>query len=59
MAQSYAYRGDHDLALVWLERALKQEDLSLNEIIGEHLFKGMYEDARYKAFLRKMRLPGG
>ena len=26
VAMNYAYRGDHDLALQWLERAYKQKD---------------------------------
>jgi len=57
VAQNYAYRGDHDLALQWLERAYKQKDVSLTEIVGEPLFKSMADDPRYKAFLRKMKLP--
>ena len=36
---TYAYRGDHDLALEWLERAYEQKDLRLTEIVGEPLFK--------------------
>ena len=57
VAQTYAYRGDHDLALQWLERAYEQKDPSLIEIVGEPLFKSMADDPRYKAFLRKMKLP--
>jgi TolB-like protein/tetratricopeptide (TPR) repeat protein len=57
VAQNYAYRGDHDLALEWLERAYQQKDPVLAEIVGEPLFKSMVKDPRYKAFLRKMNLP--
>ena len=57
VAQNYAYRGDSDLALEWLERAYKQKDAGLIEIIGEPLFKNLADDPRYKAFLRKMNLP--
>ncbi len=57
VAQTYAYRGDYELALEWLERAYKQKDASLVEIVGEPLFKGMADDPRFKAFLRKMNLP--
>jgi TolB-like protein/Tfp pilus assembly protein PilF len=57
VAQTYAYRGDHDLALQWLERAYKQKDASLVEIVGEPLFKSLADDPRFKAFLRKMKLP--
>ena len=57
VAQAYAYRGDHDQALEWLERAYKQNDVSLTTIVGEPLLKSMSKDPRYKAFLRKMKLP--
>ena len=57
VAQNYAYRGDHDLALEWLERAYQQKDAALIEIVGEPLFKNLADDPRYKAFLRKMKLP--
>jgi adenylate cyclase len=58
VAMTYAYRGDHDHAIEWLERAYQQKDTWLaTTIIGEHLFKSMADDPRYKAFLRKMNLP--
>src|SRR5437588_6019462 len=57
VAMNYAYRDDHDLALQWLERAYRQKDTGFVEIIGEPLFKNLANDARYKAFLRKMKLP--
>jgi hypothetical protein len=57
VAQNYAYRGDHDLALEWLERAYTQKDAALVEILGEPLFKNIADDLRFKAFLRKMKLP--
>ena len=53
----YAYRGDHELALQWLERAYQQKDGYLWNIVGEPLFKNLADDPRYKAFLRKMNLP--
>jgi TolB-like protein len=57
IAMIYAYRNDHDPALQWLDRAYKQKDTSLVEIVGEPLFKNLANDPRYKAFLRKMNLP--
>jgi TolB-like protein/Flp pilus assembly protein TadD len=57
VAATYAYRGEYELALQWLERAYVQKDSTLNEILGEHLFRGMADVPRYKAFLRKMNLP--
>ncbi len=57
VACTYAYRGDHDRALQWLERAYAQKDTTLVEIVSEPLFKNLESDPRYKAFLRKMNLP--
>jgi adenylate cyclase len=57
VAQSYAFRGENDLALAWLERAYRQKDSSLFQIVGEPLFERLADDPRYKAFLRKMNLP--
>jgi tetratricopeptide (TPR) repeat protein len=57
VAMNYAYRDDHDLALQWLERAYQQKDSGFVEIVGEPLFKNLANDARYKAFLRKINLP--
>ena len=57
VAKVYAYRGEPDLALEWLERAYRQKDSTLIEIVGEHLFKDLAEDPRFTAFLRKMNLP--
>ena len=57
VAQSYAYRGDDDRALEWLQRAYKQRDAALADIVGLHLFGSMADDPRFKAFLRHMKLP--
>ena len=57
IAQVYAYRGENDRALEWLERAYQQKDVGLDEIVGEHMFSELSGDPRYKAFLRKMNLP--
>jgi len=58
VAMAYARRGESDSALGWLDRAYKQRDPSLPEILGEHMFDKIALDLRYKAFLRKMNLPG-
>ena len=50
---NYAYRGDHDLALQWLERAYQQHSSGLREILSEPVFR----NDRYSSFLRKMNLP--
>ncbi|MBS0380724.1 MAG: TIR domain-containing protein [Proteobacteria bacterium] len=57
VAMAYAQRGENDRAFQWLDRAYQQRDSSLPEITGEHLFKPIDTDPRFKVFLRKMRLP--
>jgi adenylate cyclase len=57
VAQSFAFRGENDLALAWLERAYREKDSALVMIVGESLFERLADDPRYKAFLRKMKLP--
>jgi TolB-like protein/thioredoxin-like negative regulator of GroEL len=57
VAQTYAYRGDHNRALEWLERAYDTRDVGLVEMYGEPLLDDIADDPRFKAFLRKMKLP--
>lgn len=57
VALTYANRGEQDRAFEWLERAYRQRDAGLAEIVGEPLFKNIANDPRFKAFLRKMKLP--
>jgi tetratricopeptide (TPR) repeat protein len=53
----YASRNDLDRAMYWLERAYRQRDGGLADVKVEPMFKNLMGDARYKALLRKMRLP--
>jgi tetratricopeptide (TPR) repeat protein len=57
IARSYGHRGDRDLALEWLERAYEQRDPALIEMFGNPNFDVLADDPRFKAFLRKMKLP--
>jgi adenylate cyclase len=57
IAQAHAYRGELDQAFKWLDRAYLQKDVDLFWIIRDPLLKELEVDARYKAFLRKMKLP--
>ncbi len=57
VALNYAYRGDTDLALLWLERAYDNKHHGLTQMVGEPLFNKVADDPRYKAFLQKMGLP--
>jgi TolB-like protein/tetratricopeptide (TPR) repeat protein len=53
----HSYRGELDQALTWLNRAYEQRDESLAFIKGDPFLRNLERDARYEAFLRKMRLP--
>jgi TolB-like protein len=58
LAQVHAYRGEFEQALAWLDRAYRQKDVALYRVKGDPLLKNLEPDPRYKAFLRKMNLPG-
>ena len=57
IAEVHAFRGEADLAFEWLERAYDQRDGGVTEIKGDRLMRGLVGDPRYKAFLRKLKLP--
>jgi TolB-like protein/Flp pilus assembly protein TadD len=57
VAGAYAYRGETDHAMEWLDRAYNEKDVDLAFIKFEPLFKKIKTDSRYKAFLRKMNFP--
>jgi TolB-like protein/Tfp pilus assembly protein PilF len=56
IAEVYAFRGQSDEAIHWLERAYAQKDVGLYLLKGELPLKNLESDPRYKAFLRKMNL---
>jgi len=57
IAMVYAWRGEADKAMQWLERAYTQHDEQLYMIKGEPQLRNLEKDARYKDFLRRMHLP--
>ena len=57
IADVHAFRGEVDLAFEWLERAYDQRDGGVPEIKYDRLMRGIVGDPRYKAFLRKLKLP--
>jgi TolB-like protein/Flp pilus assembly protein TadD len=57
IAEVRGFRRENDLAFTWLDRAYTQKDSSLFAIKGHPLLKSLEGDPRYKAFLRKMKLP--
>ncbi|HMF59122.1 MAG TPA: hypothetical protein VK595_02050, partial [Vicinamibacterales bacterium] len=57
IAETYAFRGEADKALEWLELAYTQRDSGLVGMKGDPLLKTLESDPRYRVFMRKMRLP--
>jgi TolB-like protein/Tfp pilus assembly protein PilF len=57
IAEVHAFRGEIDEAFAWLDRAYAQRDGGFSEMKGDPLLKNLEGDPRYKAFMRKMKLP--
>jgi adenylate cyclase len=57
VAEVYAFRGEIDRAVSWLDRAYSQHDTDLTKMKGDPLLKNLTGDPRYKAFFRKTNLP--
>jgi serine/threonine-protein kinase len=59
IAQVYAFRGERERALEWLERAWDQRDPGLAGILLEPMFQSLRGEPRFTTLLRKLRLPTG
>ena len=57
IAEVHAWRGEHDLAFEWLERAAAKHDPDLVFAKVDLNLRGLRADPRWKAFLRTMNLP--
>jgi TolB-like protein/DNA-binding winged helix-turn-helix (wHTH) protein len=57
IATIYAFRNQTDEAFEWLDRAYAQRDPSLMTTKVEPLLKGLHNDPRFAAFLKKLNLP--
>ena len=57
IAEAFAWRGDKDKALEWLERAYRQLDGGLADVKADLLLDSLHGDPSFKALLRKMKLP--
>jgi TolB-like protein/Flp pilus assembly protein TadD len=57
ISEAHAFRGEIDQAFTWLERAFDQKDVMLYRIKGDPILRNLEPDPRYKAFLKKMKLP--
>jgi TolB-like protein/DNA-binding winged helix-turn-helix (wHTH) protein/Tfp pilus assembly protein PilF len=58
VAEVYAYRGETEKAMEWLERAYKQRDPGLNQVKLDPLLRSLEGDERYGALLKRMGLAG-
>ena len=56
VAEAYAYRGDKDKAFEWLERARRQRDPGLGNLLKDPLLENLRNDPRWNAFLHTMGL---
>jgi TolB-like protein/DNA-binding winged helix-turn-helix (wHTH) protein/Flp pilus assembly protein TadD len=57
-AQVYAFRGEPNEALKWLDQAYLQKDSGMLPLIkGDTVFRKIEGDPGYRAFLKKMNLP--
>ncbi|HEX3915664.1 MAG TPA: protein kinase [Steroidobacteraceae bacterium] len=52
----YAWRGEKDKALEWLELAYRQRDSGLTGLAYDPLLRGLKDDVRYGALLKKLEL---
>jgi TolB-like protein/tetratricopeptide (TPR) repeat protein len=57
IAALHAYLGDVDQAFVWIDRAYLANPENLFTLKYDSSFKGIRDDPRYRALLRKMNLP--
>jgi adenylate cyclase len=57
IAEVYAFRGQLDEAMQWIERAFIQKDVGLYAIRGDPPLRNLEGDRRYEAFLKKMNFP--
>jgi hypothetical protein len=54
----YAHRNNLDRAFDWLDRAYQERDGALALYVkGDPMLDNLRHDPRYKALLRKMKLP--
>jgi serine/threonine-protein kinase len=57
IASIHAWSGDRDQAFAWLDRAVAQHDPSIWTLKSDPLLRGLRDDSRYAALLKKLKLP--
>jgi len=55
-ATVYAYRGEHDRAFEWLDRAVVDHNQNLFTVASEPQFDRLHDDPRWLALLRRLGL---
>jgi tetratricopeptide (TPR) repeat protein len=56
IAELYAYRGENENAFRWLNQACNQHDPALSQINISPFFRGIHNDPRFAATLKRMGL---
>jgi TolB-like protein/lipoprotein NlpI len=57
IAEIYAFRGEKDKAIEWLEKAFLVKDGALTYLKGDPLLKNLESEPRHTTLLKKMNLP--
>jgi hypothetical protein len=57
VAEAHAWRGENDLAFEWLDIAFEQGSSYVYDIKMNSYFRRISDDPRFRAFLRKLKLP--
>jgi len=56
IATAYAYGGDYEAAMEWIQRAYEQRDSAMLQLNGAPGLAVLHDDARFKDILRKLRV---
>ena len=56
IALVYAWRGEADKAIEWLDRAYRQQDAGLTRLTLDPFFSALHGDPRFRALVRRMNL---
>ncbi len=59
IAAAFAWRGEREKSLEWLDRAFRQREVGLAAVKADFYFGKLRDDPRFAAILRKMNLPEG
>jgi TolB-like protein/cytochrome c-type biogenesis protein CcmH/NrfG len=57
VAEVYAWRGERERALAWLDRAYVQRDTGLGHLTYDPTLRLLRGDPRFRALLKKLKLP--